>query len=171
MSSIRYVLNKSVILTFSETLEESQRSGQLGQSEDTGQLGQSATEKLNENVSQIPISSVSDFLTLDLVESHLDKLDANTLKSLYSDKLPPSISENPTEQDILDTVRSGFFQQSEQRLSEQLRRGNGAGYLLAQSLKYDYKGEGVANFLDGIREAASKEVEAEVSDEDEAMQE
>lgn len=108
---------------------------------------------------KLPIASISDILTLELVEKHLDTLSPDQLTELYANHLPGST--NPTKHDILDVVRSGFFQQSTNNLSDLLREGNGAGYLLAQSLKYDYKGEGIEPFLNGVRELGKKEKKEE----------
>lgn len=95
------------------------------------------------------------------IDNHLDKLSLDQLKQMYGEYLPPSVAQNPTKAKILDVVRSGFFQQSEQKLTNQLRANEGAGLLLAQSLKYDYKGEGIENFLNGIRQVSKKEEEEE----------
>lgn len=100
-------------------------------------------------------------MDVSLIDKHLEKLSAQELKEKYGELLPPSMSNNPSKADIIDVVRSGFFQQSEQKLSESLRNGKGAGYLLAQTLKYDYKGEGVDLFLQGIRELGKKEKDDE----------
>lgn len=110
---------------------------------------------------KLPISTISSVLDLLLIDSHLDKLSLDELKSLYSEYLPSSMSSNPTKAQIMDIIRSGFYAQSEQKLSELLSKGSGAGYLLAQSLKYEYKGEGIDGFLNGIRELAKKEKKEE----------
>lgn len=104
---------------------------------------------------KLPIASISDVLTVELIEKHLDTLSPDQLSQLYASHLPESTS--PTKHDILDVVRSGFFQQSSNKLSELLREGSGAGYLLAQTLKYDYQGEGIESFLNGVRELGKKE--------------
>lgn len=109
----------------------------------------------NQEGIKLPIASISDVLTLELIEKHLDTLSPDQLSQLYASHLPESTS--PTKHDILDVVRSGFFQQSSNKLSELLREGSGAGYLLAQSLKYDYQGEGIESFLNGVRELGKKE--------------
>lgn len=111
------------------------------------------------DITKLPVSSISDFLTLELIEKHLDSLSSDQLAQLYSRFLPESCSKNPLKSDVLDVVRSGFFQQATSKLSELLREGNGAGYLLAQSLKYNYQGEGVEGFLNGVRELGRKENE------------
>ncbi|RLV94328.1 26S proteasome regulatory subunit RPN13 [Spathaspora sp. JA1] len=110
---------------------------------------------------KLPISSISSVLDVDTINTHLESLTSEQLKQLYGDYLPKSITENPTKEQILDVIRSGFFKQSEQKLSQLLNQGNGAGYLLAQSLKFDYHGEGIDGFLTGIRELAKKEKEKE----------
>ncbi|EGW35003.1 uncharacterized protein SPAPADRAFT_58128 [Spathaspora passalidarum NRRL Y-27907] len=106
---------------------------------------------------KLPISSISSVLDLETIDKHLAGLNTEQLKELYGQFLPQSVAENPTKEQILDVIRSGFFQQSEQKLSQYLTQGNGAGYLLAQSLKFDYHGEGIDGFLTGIRELAKKE--------------
>lgn len=72
---------------------------------------------------------------------------------LVNDDLPPSIKQNPTRKDILDLVRSGFFQQSRSNLTSHLNKSNGAGYLLAQTFGLQYSGEGIVNFLNSIRKS------------------
>ncbi|CCE40669.1 Proteasome complex subunit Rpn13 ubiquitin receptor family protein [Candida parapsilosis] len=115
---------------------------------------------------KMPIGSISSVLDISTIDSHLDKLSIDQLKQMYGEYLPPSIAQNPTKSKIIDVVRSGFYQQSEQKLTKQLRANEGAGLLLAQSLKYDYKGEGIENFLNGIRELSKKEKEEEKKKED-----
>lgn len=110
---------------------------------------------------RLPIGSISSVLDVSTIDNHLDKLSLDQLKQMYGEYLPPSVAQNPTKAKILDVVRSGFFQQSEQKLTNQLRANEGAGLLLAQSLKYDYKGEGIENFLNGIRQVSKKEEEEE----------
>ncbi|CCG22529.1 hypothetical protein CORT_0B08240 [Candida orthopsilosis Co 90-125] len=110
---------------------------------------------------RLPIGSISSVLDVSTIDNHLDKLSLDQLKQMYGEYLPSSVAQNPTKAKILDVVRSGFFQQSEQKLTNQLRANEGAGLLLAQSLKYDYKGEGIENFLNGIRQVSKKEEEEE----------
>lgn len=109
----------------------------------------------------VPIVAISDVLDLQLVEKHLDTLSPEELARIYSPVLPESVAKNPTKKDILDVFRSGFFQQAEQKLSENLRSGTGAGYLLAQSLKYDYRGEGIDGFLQGLRQLGERDDDAD----------
>ncbi|AOW26098.1 26S proteasome regulatory subunit N13 [Candida albicans P60002] len=113
--------------------------------------------KAQEPKFKLPIGSISSVLDIDSIDSHLDKLSLEQLKEMYGDYLPPSIASNPTKSQIMEVVRSGFFQQCEQKLSESLRGNSGAGYLMSQSLKYDYKGEGVESFFNGVRELGKKE--------------
>ena len=110
---------------------------------------------------KMPIGSISSVLDISTIDDHLDKLSLEQLKEMYGEYLPPSIAQNPTKAKIMEVVRSGFFQQSEQKLTKQLRASEGAGLLLAQSLKYDYKGEGIENFLNGVRQLSKKEEEEE----------
>lgn len=91
-----------------------------------------------------------------MIEKHLDELSNEEIKQLYQSHLPESI-ENPTKYDIMQLVRSGFFDQSLNRLSESLTKSSGTGYLLSQTLKYDYQGEGIDGFLAGIRQLTEKE--------------
>lgn len=99
--------------------------------------------------------TIADFLTPEVIDKHLASLSKEQLIDLYKDHVP--VDTELSRQDIMDVVRLGFFQQSVAKLSQQLRSGSGAGYLMAQSLKYDYKGEGIDNFLAGLRELAKKE--------------
>lgn len=123
-------------------------------------------ENYSEPEFKMPIASISSVLDIDTINSHLDKLSIDQLKELYGEYLPESIAANPTKEEIMRAIRSGFFQQCEQKLSELLRSNTGAGYLMSQSLKYDYKGEGVDGFLNGIRDLAKKEQD---NDKDEEM--
>lgn len=113
----------------------------------------------------MPIASISSVLDIDTINSHLDKLSIDQLKELYGEYLPESITANPTKEEIMRAIRSGFFQQCERKLSELLRSNTGAGYLMSQSLKYDYKGEGVDGFLNGIRDLAKKEQDNDKNEE------
>ncbi|RCK56585.1 26S proteasome regulatory subunit RPN13 [Candida viswanathii] len=106
---------------------------------------------------KMPIGSISSVLDIETINAHLDKLSIDQLKELYGEYLPQSIAANPTKEEAMRAIRSGFFQQCEHKLSELLRSNTGAGYLMSQSLKYEYKGEGVDGFLNGIRELARKE--------------
>ncbi|KAI5953385.1 hypothetical protein KGF54_002757 [Candida jiufengensis] len=110
---------------------------------------------------KMPLGSISSVLNLQTIENHLDKLSREELSKLYKDYLPESTSKNVTKYKIIEIIRSGFYQQNEQKLSEHLKSGEGAGYLLSQSLKYDYKGEGIENFLNGIRDLGKKEQKEE----------
>ena len=92
-----------------------------------------------------------------MIETHLKKLSVDELKHLYQQDLPPSIAENPSKENMLDLIRSGFFQLAKSNLNDHLNKHNGMGYLLSQTFKYDYTGEGIVNFLNGIREATKKE--------------
>ncbi|KAI3407068.2 hypothetical protein KGF56_000156 [Candida oxycetoniae] len=117
-----------------------------------------STQSQSQSQIKTPIGSISSVLDIPTIEAHLSKLSTKELKEKYFDYLPPSIASNPTKDQIInDVIRSGFYQQCEQKLSQSLTGGNGAGYLLAQSLKYDYQGEGIENFLNGIRDVAEKE--------------
>lgn len=98
------------------------------------------------------------------MEKHLDELSNEDIKQLYQEHLPSSI-ENPTKHDIVQLVRSGFFDQSLNRLTESLTKSSGIGYILSQSLKFDYQGEGIEGFLAGIRQLTKKEQQESQDDE------
>lgn len=110
---------------------------------------------------QVPIESLADVLTVENVSRHLEGLSQAEIARVYGPLLPESVGPNPTKDDVLSVVRNGFFQQATGRLSEQLRSGRGAGLLLSQSLRYEYRGEGIEGFLDGVREAERREEEEE----------
>ncbi|EMG46921.1 hypothetical protein G210_2813 [Candida maltosa Xu316] len=114
-------------------------------------------EAVKEPKFKLPIGSISSVLDLKTIDAHLEKLSLDQLKELYGEYLPESIAADPTKSEIMDVIRSGFFQQCEQKLSESLRSGSGAGYLMSQSLKYEYKGEGIEGFLNGVRELGKKD--------------
>lgn len=102
-----------------------------------------------------PILSLSDVLSLDLILTHLDSLLPEQLAE-YRDYLPHSVE--PTKEEIMRVVRTGFFHQSNKELSSTIAN-NGVGQILAQSFGYSYKGEGLEAFLRGIREISKKEKE------------
>lgn len=104
-----------------------------------------------------------------MIEKHLSKLSEQQLAQLYSEFLPEN--SNPTKAEILEVVKNGFFRQASDKLDEQLRESNGSGYLLAQTLKYEYKGEGIENFLNGVRDVGKKELEDENEKDDDKMKE
>lgn len=99
---------------------------------------------------------LDDVISFDTIESHLANLSDQEVVQLFGDDLPPSITANPSKANVLELIRSGFFQQSKNNLSSHLKKQNGAGYLLAQSFGLDYEGEGISNFLNGIRKATKK---------------
>lgn len=94
---------------------------------------------------------LDDVFPFEVLKSHVNSLSEAEVLELFKDDLPPSIAANPTKANILDLLRSGFFQQSKNSLSSHLKKNNGAGYLLAQSFGIDYEGEGITNFLNGLR--------------------
>ena len=98
-----------------------------------------------------------------MVENHLSKLSESQLRDLYADYLPENT--NPTKGEIIEVIKNGFFKQASEKLSEQLRESNGTGYLLAQTLKYEYQGEGIENFLNGIRSVGKNDAKKEAEDE------
>ena len=104
---------------------------------------------------QIPIGSIADVLTPSFIEKHLDSLSNDELKLLYSRYLPPSHAENTTKEGVVEVTKSAFFQQYISNLSRLLNY-NTAGYMLSQNLNIDYEGEGVENFLRGIKRSSSR---------------
>lgn len=101
-----------------------------------------------------PITSIGDFLTPALIKSHLESLTHEEIVSKYADYVPISLTLSKA--DLIDLVQSSFFQQNLAKLTEQLN-SDGSGYLLAQSIKYDYLGEGIENFLQGIRNKSKQD--------------
>lgn len=74
---------------------------------------------------------------------------------LYSKYLPPSYAENATKEGVTEVTKSAFFQQYLSNLSRLLNY-NAAGYMLSQNLNIDYGGEGVENFLRGIKRSSNR---------------
>lgn len=66
----------------------------------------------------------------------------------------------------MEVIRSGFFQQSSSKLSEQLRDDNGIGFALAETLKIDYQGEGIVNFMNSMRNSKKESEQDAKKDED-----
>ncbi|EGV63964.1 hypothetical protein PSN45_003959 [Yamadazyma tenuis] len=112
----------------------------------------------------LPILDLEDAFPFEVLETHLNRLSDKQLLELVKDDLPPTIGQNPTRANIYDLIRSGFFQQSKANLTQHLRNANGAGYLLAQSFGLEYQGEGISNFLEGIRKSSKKPHEESPSD-------
>lgn len=101
------------------------------------------------------LGALADVLTPAVVDAHLARQSPSQLRALYGAYLPANTE--ATREEIGRVVRSGFYQQAEARLSEQLREGAGTGYLLAQAVGYDYEGEGIEQFLNGVRNAGRRE--------------
>lgn len=97
--------------------------------------------------------SLSDVLTLDVIQKHVEGLLEEQLAQ-YAELLPESVS--PTKEEIMAVVRSGFYQQSTKELSSTIAN-NGVGQILSQSFGYAYSGEGLEAFLRGIRELLKKD--------------
>ncbi|KAK6198888.1 proteasome complex subunit Rpn13 ubiquitin receptor-domain-containing protein [Scheffersomyces amazonensis] len=168
-------VNELISLKFDEEEEEEEEEEQ--EEEQKQPIAEEEESKPEESTAptrasdfKLPIGSISDFLTIETIENHLEELNTEQIKQLYGDYLPESLSSNPNKSELINVIKSGFFKQSEKRLTNSLREGNGAGYLLAQSLKYDYKGEGVDNFLQGIRQLGAKEKANEEIENDEKDQ-
>lgn len=104
---------------------------------------------------RLPLTSLSDFLSLDLVSAHLDTLSDDQVARVYGPYMPKSFQ--PTKLSVLALMRDPFFQQTCHKLGDLLKQANGAGYLLAHSLKYEYNGEGIEPFLCGLRKKAMSE--------------
>lgn len=112
------------------------------------------TEEAGTSEFKAPITSIGDFLTPGLIKSHLQSLTHEEIVSMYSDYVPDS--SNLSKADLIDLVQSSFFLQNLAKLTEQLNT-EGSGYLLAQSIKYEYLGEGIDNFLQGVRNKSKQD--------------
>lgn len=98
----------------------------------------------------MPILSLNDVLTVPVVENMLaGKLDAE-IAATFGPWLP-KLLQRGARTDVLEAVRSAFFQQAAERLSEGLRGHEGAGYLLCACLHVEYQGEGIEAFLEACR--------------------
>lgn len=93
----------------------------------------------------LPIHSLVHVLTPAVVEAMLRHKSCGEIDAAFGPHLPLQSCL------LMDVVRSGFFQQALERLSECVRDGDGAGYLLSQSLGLPYRGEGIDAFLDSCR--------------------
>lgn len=98
----------------------------------------------------VPITAIDDVLTLDVIEKHLSLLLEKELEEKYGDLLPEGVK--PTKEEIALVVRNGFFQQANKELSSTILN-NGVGQILASSLGYEYQGEGIDAFLEGLRKS------------------
>lgn len=131
----------------------------------TGTTSNQATQDALRQALQLikpPVASIRDLLTPQEVEAHLNSLTHEEIKEKYGHLMPECMHATPHE--IMSVVRCAFFDQAEQRLSEQVR--SGGGYLVAQALGYDYKGENVEGMVRGIRSKYPPN-----TDEDEEMKE
>lgn len=70
--------------------------------------------------------------------------------------LPEGVA--PTAEEVLKVLRSSFFRSANEELSSTITR-NPVGEILARSFGFDYQGEGIEAFLNGLREVAKKERE------------
>lgn len=100
----------------------------------------------------MPVQSLADVLSVQQVNQLLERLTTEEIRDTFGPLLPPLLGKDSSKEGLIQAVRSGFFQQSVDRLSESLREGEGAGLLLAQSFGLDYKGEGIDNFLQALRD-------------------
>lgn len=89
-------------------------------------------------------------LTFEVIEKHLLLLLEKELEEKYGDLLPEGVK--PTKEEIARLVRNGFFKQANKELSSTILN-NGVGQILASSLGYDYQGEGIEAFLEGLRKS------------------
>lgn len=100
-----------------------------------------------------PVTSLLDVLTPEVVERHLATMSDAEVAETYTLLVPEGTA---TKEGILALVRNSFFKQAASDLSG-LVGGHAVGQLLARSLGYEYKGEGLEAFLAGIRETRDKE--------------
>lgn len=96
----------------------------------------------------VPITSLSDVLTLDVISKHLASLPDEQVQEQYAHLLPDGV--NATREEILSVIRTGFFELASRELSSSIGN-NTVGQILAQNLGYEYQGEGLDAFLRGIR--------------------
>lgn len=109
-----------------------------------------AEKPVEKKRTQAPITALDDILTTDLIEKHLSLLLSLELAEKYGDLLPEGVE--PTKEEIARVVRNGFFQQANKELSSTILN-NGVGQILASSLGYEYQGEGIEAFLEGLRKS------------------
>lgn len=102
---------------------------------------------------KFPITSLGDILSESVIEAHLNRLDESKIRQLYGALLPEGIE--PTKENVMRIVRSGFFHQATSELSSLIGE-SGVGQILASSLGYEYEGEGIDAFLRGIRRSGKK---------------
>lgn len=98
----------------------------------------------------VPIVSLADVLTEDVVAAHLGALLRQEIADMYGPLLPLAVE--PTKDAVMRVLRSGFFHQATLELSSTIGE-NGVGSILASSYGYAYRGEGLEAFLRGLREA------------------
>lgn len=104
-------------------------------------------------LADIPVTSLSDLLTLDVISNHLSSLLEEELRVQYGDVLPENTA--PTKEAIMGVIRTGFFDLASRELSQTILSNN-VGHILALSLGYDYRGEGLDAFLSGLRQLLKK---------------
>lgn len=101
-----------------------------------------------------PVSEISDILTEKRLLSHFESLSPDDIELLYGDMLPEGVAS--TKEEIMKVLRSSFFKSSNAEFSHTIRTNN-VGLILAHSFGYEYLGEGLQNFMNGLREVAKKE--------------
>lgn len=81
------------------------------------------------------------------------------IEQVFGPHLPEGTA--ATAENVMEVVSSSFFRQSLAKLSDQLEQNDGTGMLLAQAFGIEYKGEGLTNWLQAMREKEEEKKEEE----------
>ena len=85
----------------------------------------------------------------------LHKMSPEAIEQVFGPHLPEGTA--PTADNVMEVVTSSFFRQSLTKFSDQLDQNDGTGMLLAQAFGIEYKGEGLTNWLQAMREKKEEE--------------
>lgn len=103
----------------------------------------------------VPIINLDDALPTSQLVNHINSLTESELQPVL-DNLPDQVPK--TKAELLRIIQSSQFSQGSDTFSSVLMQG-GLGPIVARELDYEYQGEGVEGFLNGVRKSAPKKKE------------
>ncbi|KAF5093638.1 hypothetical protein D0Z03_002338 [Geotrichum reessii] len=100
----------------------------------------------------VPIINLDDALPTSQLVNHINSLTESELQPVL-DNLPDQVPK--TRAELLRIIQSSQFSQGSHTFSNVLMQG-GLGPIVARELDYEYQGEGVEGFLNGVRKSSPK---------------
>ncbi|XYA02047.1 hypothetical protein QA089_004612 [Meyerozyma guilliermondii] len=113
-------------------------------------LAQESTSSFSGHISQL-----GDVLSPENISQLVHKMSPEAIEQVFGPHLPEGTA--PTADNVMEVVTSSFFRQSLTKFSDQLDQNDGTGMLLAQAFGIEYKGEGLTNWLQAMREKKEEE--------------